>query len=254
VAESSTPGMTITVTPNSVNLAPGGSATFTVEVDVTRVAQNAWYFGAVRWTDSAADAPDAYLPLAVNSAATTNAAALNKVDNKDTVQVGETVQYTITVQNTAFVAQSVTLTDPIPDHATYVPGSATGGLSYNAETDTLSWSGELSPALLQLTEASSPAGYFDISGIPNAALPCFLDESCDEAYVNLTGVDFYYNGEHYTTLGLVTNGYAIPGGLTLVSQISWDNQQFPNPAQPNNVIAPFWDDLNLDAATGTRRG
>ena len=60
---------------------------------------------------------------------------------------GYTVTYTLTSSNNgAETATNVTLADVLPAHLTYVPNSATGGGSYNAGTNTLTWTmGMLAP-------------------------------------------------------------------------------------------------------------
>lgn len=55
------------------------------------------------------------------------------------------------------------------------------------------------------------------------------------------GFSFFYYGGLYTTTYLGTNGYATFGGLGT----EYLNQYIPNPAPPNNFVAPFWDDLQV---------
>jgi uncharacterized repeat protein (TIGR01451 family) len=55
------------------------------------------------------------------------------------------------------------------------------------------------------------------------------------------GFDFFFYGRNYTTTYLVTNGYLAVGG----SDTAYSNRNIPNPAVPNNFIAPFWDDLQV---------
>jgi hypothetical protein len=49
-----------------------------------------------------------------------------------------------------------------------------------------------------------------------------------------------YAGEIWTSIGLAENGFAILGGGSNGTAV---NQTLPNPAGPNNVLAPFWTDL-----------
>jgi Subtilase family/Fibronectin type-III domain/PA domain len=71
----------------------------------------------------------------------------------------------------------------------------------------------------------------------------------DEQILNFNVPEFVYNGERYTRIGVDSNGYAIVGGGT-----SEDNEccnlpaQIPDPTRPNNILAPFWTDLD---GTGT---
>ena len=50
---------------------------------------------------------------------------------------------------------------------------------------------------------------------------------------------FYYGGEAYTRVGVVSNGYLVVGGGDS-GDIVFTPQHFPNAARPNNVIAPLW--------------
>jgi len=61
-----------------------------------------------------------------------------------TVSPGDTLTFTVVVRNTGSAdAVGVTLRDPIPDYATYVSGSATGGATYNAAQDRIEWEGTI---------------------------------------------------------------------------------------------------------------
>jgi hypothetical protein len=68
----------------------------------------------------------------------------------------------------------------------------------------------------------------------------------DETVTNYDVPKFYYGGEAYQQLGIVSDGYVVMGGGDS-PDISITPQTFPNPARPNNVIAPFWTDLNPEA-------
>ncbi len=64
---------------------------------------------------------------------------------------------------------------------------------------------------------------------------------------------FQYGGEPYTRVGVVSNGYLVLGGGTS-ADIVFTPQVFPNVNRPNNVIAPFWSDLNPAGAGAIRIG
>ncbi len=51
-----------------------------------------------------------------------------------------------------------------------------------------------------------------------------------------------------------SNGIVIVGGSTSAADATAVNQSLPNAAAPNNVLAPFWTDLNPAAAGGVRVG
>jgi len=53
------------------------------------------------------------------------------------------------------------------------------------------------------------------------------------------GFDFKFYENTYSQLYITTNGLVTFGA----GAYHWSNQSIPNPASPNNFIAPFWDDL-----------
>ncbi len=77
---------------------------------------------------------------------------------------------------------------------------------------------------------------------------------CDEGSITLTGLDFIYNGRQMSDLIWSANGYLQVGAD--ITNLSGPNQNLPDPAAPNNVLAPLWADLDMDACvTGSdKRG
>src|SRR5262249_45920271 len=118
------------------------------------------------------------------------------------------------------------------------PGSVIGS------GEGVQWSGPLSAALppnvTSITPGGNPAGGYLplwLFGLPAIA------GTGDETITNFTTPTFYYGGEAYSSIGMVSNGYAVVGGGDS-SDVDFNPQTFPNPARPNNVLAPFWTDLN----------
>ena len=69
----------------------------------------------------------------------------------------------------------------------------------------------------------------------------------DDTITNFNVPTFYYGGEPYTRIGVVSNGYLVLGGGDS-GDIVFTPQHFPNAARPNNVLAPLWTDLNPAAS------
>jgi hypothetical protein len=118
------------------------------------------------------------------------------------------------------------------------PGSVIGS------GDGVQWSGTLSPAVPpsvnSLTPTTGPdGGYLALSvlGVPPVA------GVGDDTITNFTVPTFYFGGEPYTRIGVVSNGYVVVGGGDS-GDIVFTPQNFPNAARPNNTIAPLWTDLN----------
>jgi hypothetical protein len=77
----------------------------------------------------------------------------------------------------------------------------------------------------------------------------------DETLASFTTPSFVYAGEVWNSLRLSANGYVVVGNGTGTSaDQTFINQSLPNPTAPNNVLAPFWTDLNPGAAGGVRIG
>jgi len=80
--------------------------------------------------------------------------------------------------------------------------------------------------------------YNDISA--TGSLINFLEED-DSGVVRPIGFNFNFFGNLHSSVGISTNGY-----LTFGSEISeYVNTDIPNASDPNNYIAPFWDDLYI---------
>ena len=77
--------------------------------------------------------------------------SLTKTVDRETASPGEALTYTLTLNNIGSTAlPGVSLTDPIPEHTTYLPDSVTGGATYDPDLDRIWWSGDLS-ATAQMT-------------------------------------------------------------------------------------------------------
>ena len=104
----------------------------------------------------------------------------------------------------------------------------------------------VSRSKLGLGVGAGPAGaYLPLSlfGVPA------ISGVGDDTITNFNVPTFYYGGEPYTRIGIVSNRYIVIGGGTS-SDVNFFPQTFPNAARPNNVLAPFWTDLNPAAVGG----
>ncbi len=127
------------------------------------------------------------------------------------------------------------------------PGSVIGS------GDGVQWSGTLSPALppnvTGVTPGTGPVGgYLPLSGFGgNLTIP-----GGDDAITSVNVPTFFYGGEPYSQIGVSTNGFIVVGSSSSADATPFP-QHFPNAARPNNVIAPFWSDLNTTGggAAGT---
>jgi hypothetical protein len=111
----------------------------------------------------------------------------------------------------------------------------------------------LSPSLAPTIDSIDPAnggspggGYLPLSLFGIGPVGGFGDETI----ANFNVPEFKYGDETYSRVAVDSNGYVVIGGGTAQDNNCCDPQTLPDPARPNNVLAPFWTDLSLDAASG----
>jgi len=190
------------------------------------------------------------------------------VKDATAVKVGEdiTITYQLTVQpNVSPENYTLTLTDTIPAGLTYVPGSAmaTEG-AVNVTGDTLTWEGMMNiPAPGQYLMSTSEDDPFCAMPLANSGAYVDLESyglaansgiSGDTFWFSTfsTGAPFIFWDNQYTGINFTDDGMAFfdstPGTTP------WVNQDIPNAADPNNLLAVFWNDWEVVYDGPTNRG
>ncbi len=113
--------------------------------------------------------------------------------------------------------------------------------------NTLSFKGALAGAqppdvTIAATDDSPGGGYLPLSLFGGS----IVVSAGDETITNFNVPAFVYGGETYSRIGIVSNGYLVVGGGT-GADVNYLNQSLPDATPPNNVLAPFWTDLNPGA-------
>lgn len=242
-------GLEATLTVPSFTIAAGG--TQSIGVNITGVAPltpGQWYFGHVVYTEDTGDAPQVHFPVAVRVAGSTDATVIEKTATPAGAGMGAEITYAVTVKNKEASARTFSVSDVVPAGATYVGGSAIGGWTYDSGTNTVSGPVSL-PAADFLWREENRSGYQSMfaEGIPPADLTgvngdtgCFL----------LNGMNFYYLGQHYTEVVVSMNG-VIRAGAPASGYCPSDtplNIPVDDGENNNNLIAPFWADLDMTRA------
>ncbi|GII54098.1 peptidase S8 [Planotetraspora thailandica] len=156
---------------------------------------------------------------------------------------------TVTVQNTTLDDTEVTALSTLNDklRLTGVTGATQVGSQIVTAKTTLAGKQPDRPVI---APGTNPAGgWLPLSVFGFAPLPLG-----DEEAVNLNVPAFTFAGRTYTRIGVVSNGYAVPGGTTGQADVSFTPQTLPNPGPPNNVLAPYWTDLDGTGAPGVYAG
>ncbi|MGB6992506.1 MAG: S8 family serine peptidase, partial [Thermoanaerobaculia bacterium] len=236
---------------------------FSVYVNTTFVDQGQWHFADIVWKPVLNGAPngvngvvlpDASMPLAVFAASSTNEALVTKTADKDVAQPTEVITYDILLTNLG-LTDEIFLYDEIPFNSSFIPGSQwalVNGVpdpSFTFEppngspNGAMVWSGMLAPGGIDVVENPSPFGYLPLSAF-FAPLPC--SSVCDDSSITLTGIpSFDYFGATYNAVVMGSNGIVVIGDDD-TDAFTPSNQELPNPVTPNNVIAPFWTDIDMD--------
>jgi hypothetical protein len=162
---------------------------------------------------------------------------------------GSATDCTITMQNTTFDNATFNMTDKLPNELKLVKNSVVNG---TGSGNTVSAKGTLAGAQAPIVSiasvpGSSPAGYLPLSIFGTAPIAGMGDETI----TNFNVPNFLYGGTTYSRIGVVSDGYVVVGGGT-GADVQFINQNLPDPAAPNNVLAPFWTDLNPGAGGAIR--
>ena len=171
-----------------------------------------------------------------------------------TAAPGETVTYTIEITNFTTEPVDYTINDVLPADVTYVADSATGGAVYDPVTNAITWSGTVDASYRDYTVTTSAedlACTLEImaDGNPDAYLDWKTTSYGFSANASISGDAFWYNtfstyppfnfyGVDYYGLQFTADGLA--GWPDAVSAV---NTPIPDPTQPNNIMALFWDDF-----------
>ena len=240
-------GLEGTLSPTSLSLAGGASTTFSLTIDdVTDLTPGQWYFGTVTWTEQSDLAPTAHFPVAVRVSDTTDPVIVSKTADPSGTETGGTVDYEITIKNKVKQQRAFSVSDEVPANSSYVNGSATGGLTYNSGTNTLSWSGDLAAAEFVIDERDL-GGYISMADLGVAPFDK-PDGAEDNGCFQIGGMDFYYLDNHYDTVIWGVNGVIRAGVPALGLCPPATNEPMPTPSTLgiyDNYIAGWWTDLDL---------
>ncbi|OJX68966.1 MAG: hypothetical protein BGO94_10255 [Micrococcales bacterium 72-143] len=241
VSSSIADGVHAYISPSTFSLAPGKSRTLTIVLSGIGAADG-WHQGQITLTPTRGGANPVALPVAVNVGEASLALAQSCEPTE--IKAGKTSTCTVTASSSLPVDVQATidvLASPILK-VTKVTAPASKRLLG------ASWTGTLTAALpptIDAIDAVDPddtvsGGYLPLSAFGITPVAGMGDESI----VNFTVPSFVYGGEVYDRIGVVSNGYVVIGGGAAGDVEYEPPASFPDPATPNNVIAPFWTDLN----------
>lgn len=257
-------GASITVKPSSFSIPAGKTKLLTITINGEGLAADQQYFGSITIDAASASANDVSIPVAFF--VQQGGVKLTHTCSPTSFPRGSSSACEVVVQNLSPVdAQThLSVESPNPSSlgirnaaATLNPDSS-GTLTTGPDRG-FSWDGTLSgsvaPTVDSITPGGSPAGgYLPLSIFGIAPIGGMGDESI----ANFTTPEFLWGEETYDRIGVTSNGYVVVGG-GVANDVQFVPQTMPNVARPNNVIAPWWTDIDLSqaapsGATGARIG
>jgi subtilisin family serine protease len=232
--------------PANIRVPANGAATFDIRIDARNVPIGQVRHGEIRLLH---DGFRLHIPVTILR--TEADIALNKRCDPTEIGRREPTACTITIANNTFSDANVILNDSLPARFSLVDGSLVG--AELVRPNQIRFTGVLAgaaPPDVSIAPGASPAGgylplsLFGITPIPGVG---------DDTITNFNVPAFVFAGETWSRLGVSSNGYLVVGGGSGPDN-SINNQNFPDPTRPNNVLAPFWTDLNPAAAGAIRIG
>ena len=242
-------GLALSTTPSgSFGIRPGQSVSIKVNANTT-VASGGWNFANLS-LDPGGAGPTLNMPIAVQAVTSSNPNALTKTVDHSVAADGELLTYTIGITN-GQLTNVIDLRDSLPDGLDFVPGSETEVVTngttispFSHSGGVLRWAGTLAQSELEVSESPSPFGFFPLASLGIAPFGC--PSNCDDGAWIVNVPAFVYNGETYTSVIWSVNG-TLEAGTASGLATSFANQNLPDTSPPNNLMSPFWTDLNMGA-------
>ncbi|GAA2330222.1 S8 family serine peptidase [Dactylosporangium salmoneum] len=235
VETTSPAGSSITATPALFTVPPG--KTQQLSITIKSNAAQGQYFGEVRLVPVTSGVPTLHLPVAF-------------VPKQGDVKVTQTCTPSATTllsnSTCTVTATNGTFNDTTADFTTTT--------ALNLPVVSASGAKVVNPFQVQKKGAALAGAVPGTPSLTNEGLFGYIPLDAfgitptaigDENLTTFNVPKFLYNGISYTSLTIDTNGYLYPG-----SDSSNENNNccsitpIPNPARPNNVLAPFWTDLD----------
>lgn len=232
--------------PANIRVPGNGTATLDIRIDARNVPMGEVRHGEIRLHHG-----NYRLHIPVTIVRGEADVTLNKNCAPTNLAKNQATTCTVTLTNNSFDDSNVQVSDTLPSHFNIVNGTLVG--ANLVAPNKIEFAGMLAgaqPPDVFIAPGSSPGGGFLPLSLFNITPIAGVG---DETITNFNVPAFTFAGETWTRVGIVSNGYVVVGGGT-GQDIDFVNQALPDPTPPNNVLAPFWTDLNPGAAGAIRIG
>ncbi len=234
------PGWRISVAPRSFTIRPGRSVTLQVTIDGREGEVGAQVLSSIglRQSTTRKVAPSLHVPVAFVRAQ--GGVSLAVACAPASIAEKASGACDVDVQNTTLAPVDVTSTTKVSDELriTGTTGATQQGRQRVTAGATLAGREPSTP-----TVAPGPSGFVDLGSAGITPIPLG-----DEAVVDFATPPFVYGDGTASAISVSSNGWISVGGTT--AGATFTPQVMPDPAVPNNTLAPFWTDL--DTTNGGR--
>ncbi len=261
-------GISASVSPADATLPAGASAEITLSVDVSTASTGAWTFGGINWTDGNDATTDYFVPVAVYPISSDEPSLFTTTVSSDLVAENGMVEVEAYANNQS-VTGLISITGEL-DHKfdlneatlSAVKNGNQEPVSFDADTNTIMWEGALNTASFSMTEDGTIGDLLEGFNLPRylpmswiGVTPVTCSSVCDDTTVEVSfnGNTITYLGKEYTSMQISSNGF-VSLGTDSGSVSTYQPHELPGLEEPNNVIAPFWTDFDLDGTSDTDTG
>ncbi len=233
-----TPGAWIQVQPSSFTVDAGGSVDLAIQVGTASLPPG-WYAGEILLTPTDGGPP---VRLPVSFQRTSSGITVHQdcpvgtKDGQPAAAVDTIVRCTITTTNATTAPADVRIMTALNSSLSIADVQGAERTADDMATAIVTLPGA-QPSAPSLVPSPQPR-FLDLTQLPNIE-PVPLG---DDVGINFTLPEFWYGNQRWTRIGIVSNGYAVVGGVDDLD-VSASPQLLPDGQLPNNVLAPFWTDL-----------
>jgi len=243
---------TLSAQPSTLVVPAGGAVTFTLVLAAAGLADGD-YAGQMYW-NAAGSQQSMHLPYFFRK----QPEPLSKSVAPNPVLQWQEVTYTLVISNDTFNALTYALTDVLPVGAQYVAGSVTGGGTYNAGLNAILASGTIAAPVqasyyefLDNLDEPALASYSPFGGYTELLAPGDVPTALGDDATDLSAYLGCNQDLYGTTSGFAedlrvsSNGVFFPRDVSTSLQTSSVSHTMPTAANPDGLLAAYWDDLML---------